>query len=113
MKINIKDPPRVYSCGLHGQIEISDCGTVLLQPDEQLTFVTAEGKEHDFAAKAWGFYATPSVNGRLKDQGFKTALVKNTQDRFYIMVVDRDKIELFEDYLRLEKIELIEWLDER
>jgi hypothetical protein len=37
---------------------------------------TDDGKEYDVAKKDWGFYATPSMNGRLKKFGFKTAIVK-------------------------------------
>ncbi|MEW5919759.1 MAG: hypothetical protein AB1796_02165 [Bacillota bacterium] len=70
-------------------------------------------KEHDFAAKAWGFYATPSVNGRLKDQGFKTALVRNNAGRVYVMVVELERMADFERYLQAEKNTVIEWLDER
>ena len=113
MKFEVKEPPRKYSCGIDGAVEISDCASVRLESDEQVTFFTPDGKEHDFTAKSWGFYATPSVNGRLKDQGLKTALVKNSQDRFYVMVVDADKLEEFNQYLSKEKNEVVEWLDER
>lgn len=113
MKIDSKTPPRKYCCGLHNQIEISDCGTVYLEPNEQLTFVTESGKEHDFAAKSWGFYATPSVNGRLVRQGFKTALVQNSKKQYFIMVVDPARMNEFEAYLEEECQSVIEWLDER
>ncbi len=113
MKIKPNNPPRVFQVGLHEQINISDCGRLYLQPDEQVTFVTPAGKEHDFVAKSWGFYATPSVNGRLVDQGFKTALVKNSLGRYYIMVVDSDRMPDFKSYLETEQQEVIEWLDER
>jgi len=113
MRFKEKKPPRVFEVGATAQIEIKDCGDISLEAGEQVTFVTASGKEHDFAAKSWGFYATPSVNGRLKDQGFKTALVKNAFDKFYIMVVDVNEMNAFEDYLSEESNEVVEWLDER
>ena len=108
-----QQPPRKFRAGLQAQIEVSDCGRVRLAPDELVTFVTPSGKQHDFSAKVWGFYATPSVNGRLKDQGFKTALVRNSQGRYYVMVVDRDHLGDFHEYLRSERQEICEWLDER
>jgi hypothetical protein len=98
---------------LNGVVEISDCGRLRLEPDEQVTFVSASGKEHDFTAKSWGFYATPSVNARLAEQGFKTALVRNHQGRFYVMVVEREKLSDFLEYLKREQNEVEEWLDER
>lgn len=113
MKITRNEPPRVFQVGEGGKIRISDCGKIYLEPDEQVTFVTVTGKEHDFAAKSWGFYATPSVNSRLVNQGFKTALVKNQSGRYYIMVVDADRLSDFEAYLSAEKNKVVEWLDER
>ena len=113
MKYDRKEPPRSFFVGAGGQIEIRDCGRVFLEPDEQVTFVGPSGKEHDFTAKTWGFYATPSVNGRLKGQGFKTALVRNSHDKFYIMVVDVDEVKAFEAYMAAEENEVLEWLDER
>lgn len=112
MKIVKTEPPRVFQVGLDKSSSISDCGRVYLEPNEQITFVTATGKEHDFAAKTWGFYATPSINGRLADQGFKTALVKNSFGKCYVMVVDVERLEEFEKYLNDDKQEVIEWFDE-
>ena len=113
MEIQIKDPPRKYRCGPQNQVEISDCGEVYPEPNEQLTFFTKSGKEYDVAAKDWGFYATPSINSRLIKEGFRTAIVKNSQDRYYIMIVERDKMEEFQAYLDKYKQEVMEWLDER
>ncbi len=113
MRFERTDPVRAFRVGLEGQISISDCGRVYLESDEQVTFVTPAGKEHDFVAKSWGFYATPSINGRLADQGFKTALVKNSLGKYYIMVVDPDKMVDFNAYLENERHKLAEWLDER
>jgi len=77
-----------------------------------ISFQTKSNKEYDFVAKEWGFYATPSINGRLKKEGFKTALVMNEHKNIYVMAVEEDKIHLFEDYLEKDKQNLICWLDE-
>ncbi len=113
MRIETTNPRRVFRVGLSKQIDIFDCGRVYLEPDEQVTFVTPAGMEHDFVAKNWGFYATPSINGRLADQGFKTALVKNSFGKYYIMVVDPAQMADFDTYLEIERHEITEWLDER
>ncbi|MBM3836654.1 MAG: hypothetical protein FJ398_01620 [Verrucomicrobia bacterium] len=110
MKIDRKEPPRRYQVG---RVQISDCATIRLEPDEQVTFVTSSGKEHDFTAKSWGFYATPSVNARLVKQGFKTALVNNPQDKMFVVIVDPERMDEFEAYLRQEQGQVIEWLDQR
>lgn len=113
MKFIANNPPRRFRTGADRDIEIVDCGRVRLDPNELVSFETASGRLHDFAAKSWGFYATPSVNGRLVDQGFKTALVKNAAGRYYIMVVEPERMGDFENYLRKEKNRVVEWLDER
>jgi hypothetical protein len=105
-------PPREFKVGVNRQITIRDCATVRLDPDEQVTLVTNKGKEYDIARKDWGYYATPSVNGRLKNQGFKTALVRNHYGKYYVMIVDEEKLNDFKAYLAQEKNDLEQWLDE-
>ena len=114
MKYFSKNPPRKFKVGKpENKIVISDFGDLVLEPNEQITLVSEHGKRHDFAAKDWGFYSTPSINGRLKDEGFKTALVENQKGQIYIMSVDKDKINLFEKYCLNEQQTVLEWLDER
>jgi len=113
MKFNQKTPPRFFKPGNDDSIQIADCGQIFLEPNDQVTFLTQTGKEYDFTAKSWGFYATPSINSRLRDQEFKTALVKNSYDKYYIMVVEKEKMDNFESYLKGEGNIIIEWLDER
>jgi hypothetical protein len=112
MKITPKEPPRQFTVGAKADITISDMGDVALAPDEQLSFVTERGARYDFARKAWGYYATPSINGRLKHEGFKTALVENAQGRIYLMVVEISQRALFDEYCRVENQRVLSWLDE-
>ena len=113
MNFEKKYPPRIFKVGLDETIKISDCGSIHLEQNEQITFVTSSGKEHDFAAKSWGFYVTPSINGRLKKQGFKTALVKNSSNKYYVMTVEVEQIDKFQAYIEIENQTVVEWLDER
>lgn len=112
MKIAEKSPPRTYAVGRAKQITIKDCGTVALEADEQLTFVTEKGAEYDVARKDWGFYATPSTNGRLASFGLRAALVKNQQGRFYVMLVENGHEASFEQYLADEANHVVAWLDD-
>lgn len=109
MKYNLTAFPRSFTVN---DVEIKDYGQISLDPDEMVSFVTASGKEFDFTAKSWGFYATPSINSRLRDQGFKTALVENKQMRIYVVVVEEAKIEVFKEYCRRERLFVLGWLDE-
>jgi len=112
MKYSLKKKARIFKVGINNHIEIKDVGEIYLDPDEQITFVTSGGKRHDFVSKTWGFYVTPSINVRLKKEGFKTALVKNKQNRIYLKTVEKEKIDLFNKYCKDEKQTIIEWLDE-
>jgi hypothetical protein len=110
--IHPKTPPRVFTVGFDQTIQMADAGDIHLAPNEQVSFVTEAGGRLDVARKAWGFYATPSVNARLKREGFKTALVENAQGRLYVMVVDVTRRALFEEYCRAERQTVLQWLDE-
>jgi hypothetical protein len=112
MKLALKNPPRTYKAGFEHAVTISDCGSVELQPDEQLTFITPQGGEYDLTRKSWGFYATPSLNGRLKQFGLRPVLVKNRENRFFILLVERGNEDSFNTYVALEKLDLIAWLDD-
>lgn len=90
---------------------MNDCGRIELDPDEQVTFVTAAGAEYDVARKSWGFYATPSTNGRLAGFGWRTALIRNAVGRFFVVLVERGQDEAFRRYIEDEQQTIVVWLD--
>ena len=109
LKFDLLDKARVFSVKGH---EIKDLGKILLDSNELITFKTSSGKNFDFVAKEWGFYATPSMNDRLKKEGFKTALVVNEIDQLFIMAVEEDKLDIFNEYLKKNQDnKVICWLD--
>lgn len=109
MNTDLKLSPRIFEVKGH---RIKDFGKIFLNDGEMVSFVTPEGKEYDFTSKDWGFYATPSVNSRLKKEGFKTALVINENNQVYVMVVDINKMDGFLAYLKDEQDNrLLCWLD--
>ena len=112
MKIHIKEPARSFFVGNNDKIKIDDCGSIILEDNEQITFLTDCNKEYDVIKKDWGFYATPSINNRLLRQGFKCALVKNKDGFLYVMLVMENKLKLFERYIANEENHLVMWLDE-
>ena len=81
------------------------------EKNDQISFVTQNGAIHDVAKKDWGFYATQSVNSRLK-KNFKTALVINEDKKIYILLVEKKKIYQFKKYCSEEKQKILIWLDE-
>jgi len=62
MRLDEKNPPREFKVGIDQDIVIKDFGQLNLKPNEQVTFITENGGEVDFARKEWGFYGTPSMN---------------------------------------------------
>lgn len=112
MKTTPRVPPREFAVGQGGAIRIKHCADVSLEPDEQVTFVTASGTEHDVVRKSWGYYATGSLNGRLVEHGLRGALVVNTAGKLYLLLVERGKEAGFETYLKDEKQRLLIWLDQ-
>lgn len=110
MEIDHNDVPREFSVGMNNEIIIKDCATIFLNPNEQVTFVTQDKKEYDICCKEWGFYATPSINGRLLKFGFHTVLVENLNNFRYIWLVEHGKEALFEAYLESENHRIIQWL---
>ena len=113
VEFNKKEPPREFRVGRRGVISMSDCGTLVLEDDEQVTFVSSSGAEYDVASKSWGYYATPSVNGRLKAFGYKTAFVKNAKGALYVMIVEQAKMKEFLSYCEQESQTVVEWLSDR
>lgn len=111
MKFEPKQPPRAFEVGFDKKGIIRDCGTMRLAADEQITFVTDDGNEYDVARKDWGFYAGPSLNGRLAQFNLRAVLVKNRINRFFVMLVERGKEAAFQLYVDQEPLLIIAWLD--
>ena len=110
MKIEVKEPPRRFVVGFGERIELEDCGSVLLEPNEQVTFVTSDGAEYDVTRKDWGFYATPSLNSRLAGFGLRGVLVKNRQGRFFVLLVEEGRDAEFWRYMQVEELVVVSWL---
>ncbi len=110
MKIVRRDPPRRFSVGHDGEIALSHCADVALTPDEQVTFTSDSGSEYDVVRKAWGYYATPSLNRRLPGHGLRPALVRSGEAT-YLLLVERDAEQAFHAYLESQNMEVILWLD--
>ena len=112
MRITPTEPPRVFEVGQGRRIRLKDCARIELAPEEQVTFVTDSGAEYDVARTSWGFYATPSLNGRLAAQGLRGVLVRNLERRIYLWLVERGREGEFEAYLRQEAHTVLCWLDQ-
>ena len=112
MQFDPINPPRKFTIGAQEQFEIMDCGKILLNKNEQVTFTTESGGEYDLTRKDWGFYATPSLNGRLPSFGLRGVLIKNREtNRFFVLLVEKGKEALFDDYCNIENLAVVAWLD--
>ena len=111
MNLTATDPPRPFICGVEDAVTMYDTGHLALADNEQVTFTTTAGGEYDVARKSWGFYATPSLNGRLLRFGLHAALVRNTKQQWFVMLVEDGGEAEFEAYLDSERLEVVAWLD--
>lgn len=112
MNVDRLDPPRTFDVGITG-ITLAHCADVRLDPDEMVTFLGPEGREYDVTRKSWGYYATPSLAGRLIANGFRAALVRNVDTRqCFVVLVDTERVEEWRDYNRVERQEVVLWLDD-
>lgn len=112
MDFKPNNPPREFVVGLQKDITIKDCGQIELCTDEQVTFVTLSGTQYDVVRKSWGYYATPSLNGRLRQFGLRAILVKNKSEKFYLLLVEQGQEQKLHQYLVAEEQEIVCWLDE-
>ena len=111
MQVDVNDPPREFEVGRHGDT-LRHCADVALEPDEQVTFVRKSGAEYDVVGKDWGFYATPSLNGRLRDHGLRAVLALNSAGRLYVLLVESGREPAFEAYIEREGMRAVCWLDD-
>jgi hypothetical protein len=112
MIVNERNPPRVFKVGNKITFDMKDCGTVRLDTDEQITLLTPSGAEFDVARKEWGFYATPSLNGRLQQFHLRAVLIRNmTTNRYFVLLVEVGKETSFDRYCFQENLAVIAWLD--
>jgi hypothetical protein len=113
MKFTPIDPPRQFVVSGAGvQLSLKDCGRVSLEPDEQVTFTTPAGGEYDVTRKSWGFYATPSTNGRLSSFGLRAALVRNLKGRLFVVLVERGNEGAFFAYVEADQQIFLTWIDD-
>ncbi len=111
MNIKLRHPPREFEVGNNQKITLKDCGSIHMEPDEQITFATAGGHEYDVVRKSWGFYATPSLNGRLAKFDLRAVLVKNGADFFFLLLVEREREAEFQKYADSENLSIVCWMD--
>lgn len=111
MKSQLKSEPRVFACGKQNEVVIRHYGSLELAPDEMVAFTTESGTEFDVGRKDWGYYALMSVNARVRDHNLRTALMRNQMNRFYVVLVEVGKEDLFQQYLLEKNQELVCWLD--
>ena len=105
---------RKFLVGKKKNIMLKDVGSIFLNSNENVTFKTLKKKEYDICKKNWGFYVTPSLNKRLIKFGYRAALVKSKDFNTYaILIVEKEKKNLFFKYLKGQNMFLICWLNNR
>ena len=109
MRVDAKEPPRRFAVG-DGTLHLSHVADMSLGPDEVVTFVGDGGTEFDVVRKDWGYYATPSLNGRLPSKGLRPVLCASA-DRLYLLLCETGCETAFADYLTSQGMRAVRWLD--
>jgi hypothetical protein len=116
MRIEPVEPPRGFGVGHRGG-RLRHVADGWLEPDEVLTLRTESGTEVDVTRKSWGYYGSPSLNGRLRERGLRAALAVGvprdgeTARRMYLLYVEDGRESDFEEYVAAENMEVVAWLD--
>ena len=108
MKVYKKKKPRIFLVSKKNNIFLKDVGRVYLQENENLTITSKNKKNFEICRKSWGYYATPSLNFRLKKSGLKAVLVKQKK-KYFILLVDVKKKKEFYYYKKIENYKIIKW----
>lgn len=112
MKFTPRQPPRSFRVGPGGGVTLQDHGQIELEPNGQVTFTLPDGSEYDVTCKDWGYYATPSLNGRLQAFGLRGVLIKNRgTGKFFVLLVKQGKEASFKAYCAAENLVPVAWLD--
>jgi hypothetical protein len=117
VRVDPVEPPRTFEVG-EGGARLAHVADLELEADEVVTFKTASGTEFDVTRKAWGYYGTPSFNGRLQEHGLRAALalgmprVTESSERMYLMLVEAGREPEFEAYMSAEGMRVLAWLDD-
>ena len=116
MRFEPVEPPREFEVGRR-RGKLRHVGDAFLGTDEVLTLRTESGTEVDLTRKSWGYYGSPSLNGRLREHNLRAALAVGVPrdgeeaNRMYLLLVERGKEQDFQAYLRAEEMEVVAWLD--
>ena len=95
---------------LVNKLKINHVANLTLKPFEQITLVSKDKSEYDISKTDWGYYATPSINQRLKENKLDTYIVFNKLNKkIFIHLVHKKKALRYKRYLKEENLEIITW----
>lgn len=110
MRIYKKRKIRKFYGSKFSKIKIKDCANIFLNSNEQVSFVINKKSKYDLTKTNWGFYATPSINKRLKDNKLSAYIVKNLYNsRIFVLIVENKRKKKFLKYLKKEKLKILPW----
>jgi hypothetical protein len=116
VRVDPVEPPREFEVGRRGG-RLRHVADAWLEPDEVLTLRTGSGTEVDLTRKSWGYYGSPSLNGRLREHGLRAALAVGVPrdgteaDRMYLLLVEEGHEDEFSAYIEAEEMKVVAWLD--
>ena len=104
-KVNRKFKPSSKS-----RVIITEKAKIYMKHNEQITLIDINKNQYDIVKKSWGYYSTPSINKRLKNNNHKACIVKNIEKKtIFLFSVNIKKKNEFNKYLKKNKIKVIKW----
>src|SRR4051812_18548685 len=103
MRLDPVEPPRRFEVSGEALAHVAD---LELEPGELVT-MRAAGTAYDVTRKEWGWYATPSLNGRARDHGLRGALCRNDAGQAFVMLVETGREEPFAAYLAAQRMNVL------
>lgn len=97
----------------NNKINLFKKANIFLKDNEFITFIEKKKnkkKEYDVVKKSWGYYATPSINKRLKFYDYLAVIIKNLSGKYFVCIVNEGKKRDFYKYLKNDKQKIVLWL---
>lgn len=106
--MKIKKINRKFKPSNKSKIIITEKAKIYLKNNEQITLVDKFYNEYDLVKKSWGYYSTPSINKRLKDNNHDAYLVENKDNKTkFLFTVNARKKKDFFHYIKKFNIKIL------
>ena len=103
MKIDVIDPPRIFTVGKDNWVTLRDCAHVMPDEGDMVTVAHADGLVRwPVVRRRWGF-ALPLLLDRPTERGLRATLSGKDDRRCHLLIFDASHPESFLEYEKIEE----------